>query len=92
LWFAGGLGVVRGDGEMNRRTFLTLPLLGFAASVAKPVYGGMDLASKDDVFTLIRPYSGQVIDYSYEVDILYPPFHVERVWRNGKLVAESEGK
>jgi hypothetical protein len=27
---------------MNRRTFLTLPLLGFASSVAKPVYGGMD--------------------------------------------------
>jgi phage terminase large subunit-like protein len=29
---------------MNRRTFLSLPLLGFFSTVTEPVYGGMDLA------------------------------------------------
>jgi hypothetical protein len=59
---------------MNRRTFLTLPLLGFASSVAKPVYGGMDLAGKMEW----PAYSGVVFRSIGGI---------ERVWMNGELIS-----
>jgi hypothetical protein len=45
-WRIHGLGF-DGDFQMNRRTFLSLPLLGFCSTVTEPVYGGMDLAGRD---------------------------------------------
>jgi hypothetical protein len=32
---------MEGPGKMNRRTFLSLPLLGFFSTVTEPVYGDM---------------------------------------------------
>jgi hypothetical protein len=66
--------------EMNRRTFLTLPLLGFASSVAKPVYGDFFAPGE------LTYYSG--MDWS----AAFGPVCITQIWRNGELVAESEGK